>query len=209
LEAQEELAEKIAQQGGSVIAVALRLLVSAWLIYLAASDLRRGEAANWATVPPLFAAVAWRVAVGDWILVAALAVVLAVAEWPQLWSLGVAGAAVSMRWAIPQGVEVVVAAWTALLALWSIGVLGGADVKAMMALAALFPDARLAWMLLVAHLALSLIYLVRRHGRGAPLAVWSVATGARSPTENPALPAVALAGITYVWFVPFQFPVLG
>lgn len=180
--------------------VILQVVVSAWLIFLAISDLQNGEAPNWATLPPLFAAVAWRVLVGDWVLGLAL-FLLVCSEWfsPALIPLMAALTAVLMWLAIPQGVEVAIAAWAVLIAFGFMGVLGGADVKAMMALTALFPEGELVWLFILVWIAVNTLYLVYQHGMRTPLVVWSVLIGEAESTRNPALPKVAAAGLIYVW----------
>lgn len=181
--------------------VLLQVVVSAWLVFLAISDLQNGEAPNWATLPPLFAVVTWRVSVGDWILGLALLVVLVCSEWfsPALIPLMAAFTAVSMWLAIPQGVAVTIAAWAVLAAFGFLGMLGGADVKAMMALTALFPERELTWLFILVWIAANTFYLVYHHGIRTPLVVWSVLMGEEESTRNPALPKVAAAGLIYVW----------
>lgn len=184
----------------------LRLAVSLWLAYLAVADLRCGVVSNWATVPPLLAVVAWRVGTGGWSVGVALALVLIVAQWPRLWPPVLAGAVVCLAGAVPQGVDVTALAWFALVPLWLLDVLGGADVKAVMTLTALFPDLRLAWLLTLALLAWSLFHLARLRGRETPRALLSTIGAAlrlRRPDEVhtcAGLPAVALGGLLYVWF---------
>ena len=84
-----------------------------------------------------------------------------------------------------------------------------------MALTALFPYGRLAWLLLLCWFGLSVTYLLHRHGRRAPQALLkalglSVVEGTKGlmnfqaleeeGSRYPALPAVALAGLVYLWF---------
>ena len=44
----------------TMTAIAARLALSGWLVYVAIADLRTGEVTNWATVPPLLAVTIWR-----------------------------------------------------------------------------------------------------------------------------------------------------
>jgi len=189
------------------VLVVIRLAVSAWLVYLAVADLRRGEVSNWATVPPLLVATIWRAASGDWTLGVALVVVVVAAECPPTLAGGLllAGMFLCMGPAIRQGVEAALVVWFGVAALWLVGVLGGADAKAVMTLAALFPGERLGWLLLIAWLGQSLFYVIREHGWRTPRVVAS-ALGAlarfRMPESRrraPALPAVALAGLVCAW----------
>jgi Flp pilus assembly protein protease CpaA len=186
--------------------IAVHLAVSAWLVYLAAADLRRGEVSNWATVPPLLAVVAWRSLTGGWPLALALALVLVLAgaQWPWFSAASV-GLLVACAWPAAQaGLDVTVGVWALVYVLWQTGVIGGADAKTAMALVAAFPDGRLVWLLLLCWFGLSVVHLLRRHGRRVPRALMQ-ATQAMAGLEIPegsrcpALPAVALAGLVYVW----------
>jgi len=181
----------------------LTLVVSAWLVYLALADIRHGQVTNWATVLPLLAAVAWQTIRGDWAAAVLLALALVVAEWPVVWPLGVAGAVAVWPQVAIQGMETTMAVWAAVLILWLLDVLGGADVKVVMALVVLFPDPRLAWLLLLAWLGLSLVYVVRQHGRATIRVLLStlrgMTAGPWSGHRSPALPAVTLAGLVYLW----------
>ncbi|MBN1979879.1 MAG: prepilin peptidase [Anaerolineae bacterium] len=87
------------------------------------------------------------------------------------------------------------------------GVIGGADAKVVMTLMALFPDGWLAWLLLLCWFGLSVVYLLHRHGKHAPQALLRATKGLvrfqvleEEGERYPALPAVALAGLIYVWF---------
>lgn len=186
---------------------AARVGLSVWLIYLAVSDLRRGEVTNWATVPPLLAVTAWQALVGGWPLALMLALILIGAQWAPL-AVPSVGLMVLCAWfAAPLELDVAVYVWMLVYILWQIGVIGGADAKVVMALMALFPDGRLAWLLLVCWFGLSVVYLLHRHGKRAPLALLKATKGLMrlrisedAGSRCPALPAVALAGLVYVWF---------
>jgi len=185
----------------------LRLAVSAWLVALAVADVRKGEVTNWATVPPLLIATAWQTLTGGWPLALMLALILAGAQWPVLAAPSL-GLMVLCAWfATPLGLDVAVWAWAFVYIVWQIGVIGGADAKVVMALVALFPDGRLAWLLLLCWFGLSVVYLLHRHGWRAPQALLKATSGLvrfqvleEEGSRCPALPAIALAGLVYVWF---------
>jgi Flp pilus assembly protein protease CpaA len=193
----------------TVGAVAVRVGLSAWLVYLAVTDLYKGEVTNWATVPPLLAVTAWLTLTGGWHLALALALILAGSEWPVLAAPSVGLMAACSWWATMAGREVVTWAWTFVYVLWLLRVVGGADAKVVMVLTALFPDGRLAWLLLLCWFGLSVVYLLHRHGKHAPQALLRATNGLvrfqvleEEGERYPALPAVALAGLIYVWFYP-------
>jgi Flp pilus assembly protein protease CpaA len=191
----------------TVGAVAVRVGLSAWLVYLAVMDVRKGEVTNWVTVPPLLAVTAWQALTGGWPLALMLALILIGAQWTPL-TVPSVGLMAACSWlATLVGQEVVMWAWTFVYVLWLLRVIGGADAKVVMALMALFPDGRLAWLLLLCWFGLSVVYLLRRHGRHAPRALLKATSGLvrfqvaeEEGSRYPALPAVALAGLLYVWF---------
>ncbi len=183
----------------------VRLALSVWLCVLAVQDVRRGEASNRLTVPPLLAVTALRALTGGWPLALALALVLIGAQWPVLTAPALAGMGLCLRWATPVGLEVAVGAWALCFVLWRLGVIGGADAKVVMTLTALFPDGQLAWLLLAAWFAWSVVWLMLRYrGRVAPLLLraaggWMRLQVEETGTRGPALPAVALGGLAYLW----------
>jgi Flp pilus assembly protein protease CpaA len=214
--------------------IAARAGLSAWLTYLAVADLRKGEVTNWATVPPLLAVTAWQALTGGWPLALMLALILIGAQWTPL-TVPSVGLMVLCAWfATPLGLDVAVWVWICVYILWQIGrvpgrsraavsggssklptcpagagVIGGADAKVVMALMALFPDGRLAWLLLLCWFGLSVVYLLHRHGRHTPQALLQATKGLvklqvseEEGERYPALPAVALAGLIYVWVYP-------
>jgi Flp pilus assembly protein protease CpaA len=192
----------------TVGAVAIRMGLSTWLVTLAVADLRKGEVTNWATVPPLLALTAWQALTGGWPLALMLALILIGAQWTPLTVPSVGLMAACSWWTTLVGREVVMWAWTFVYVLWLLRVIGGADAKVVMTLTALFPDGRLAWLLLLCWFGLSVVYLLHRHGRHAPQALLQATKGLvrfrilEEGKRYPALPAVALAGLIYVWFYP-------
>lgn len=184
---------------------ALYLATSVWLLYLAIADIRRGQVTNWATVPPLLAGVAWQTLRGEWTAIVLLALALFVAEWPVAWPLGIAGVVAVWPQVAIQGMEATAAVWIVALVLWLLGVLGGADVKVVMTLMVLFPDPRLAWLLALSWLGVSLVYVIGRRGRFTPRRFLSIlkeraASSVFEPERySPALPAVALAWSLYLF----------
>jgi len=189
------------------MATTTRVGLSAWLVYLAVTDLRKGEVTNWVTVPPLLAVTAWQALTGGWPLALMLALILIGAQWTPL-TVPSVGLMAACSWlATLVGRDVVMWAWTFVYVLWLLRVIGGADAKVVMALMALFPDGRLAWLLLLCWFGLSVVYLLHRHGRHAPRALLKATRGlvrfqvsGEEDERCPALPAVALAGLIYVWF---------
>ena len=187
------------------MATAVRVGLSAWLVYIAVMDIRKGEVTNWATVPPLLAVTAWQALTGGWPLALMLALILIGTQWTTL-AVPSVGLMVLCAWfATPLELDVAVYVWMLVYILWQIGVIGGADAKVVMALMALFPDERLAWLLLLCWFGLSVVYLLHRHGRRAPQALLKAMKGlvklqvSEEGERCPALPAVALAGLIYVW----------
>jgi Flp pilus assembly protein protease CpaA len=188
---------------------AARVGLSIWLVTLAVADLRKGEVTNWATVTPLLAVTAWQAPMGGWPLALTLALILAGEQWPSF-AVPSLGLMVLCAWfAAPLGLDVAVWVWICVYILWQIGVVGGADAKVVMSLMALFPDGRLAWLLLLCWFGLSVVYLLRRHGKRVPRALLRATKGLMrfqvAEVEGgryPALPAVALAGLIYAWFYP-------
>jgi Flp pilus assembly protein protease CpaA len=186
------------------IHVILYALISLWLIVIAVLDIRRGEVSNWLTIPPLLIATIWRSAHGGWAILILFVMVLFISEWPVAWPLGIAGVVAIWPQVVIQGMETTAAVWFITLVLWLINVLGGADVKVVMTLMVLFPDPRLAWLLLLSWLGLSLVYVIRQRGQFAPHRFLPImrektALSAFDPARySPALPAVALAGSLYL-----------
>jgi hypothetical protein len=167
---------------------------------------------NWATIPPLSAVTAWQALTGGWPLALMLALILIGAQWTPL-TMPSVGLMAGCSWlATLVGREVVMWVWTFVYVLWLLRVIGGADAKVVMTLMALFPDGRLAWLLLLCWFGLSLVYLLHRHGRHTPQVLLRAMKGLvrfqvleEEGKRYPALPAVALAGLIYVWFYPGSF----
>lgn len=188
-----------------MIDIILRAVISAWLIVIAIQDIRRGEVSNWLTIPPLLAAVAWRAIQGQWIILLLFGLILFISEWPVAWPLGIAVVVGIWPEIVRQGLEPTMAVWLILSVLWTLDVLGGADVKAAMTLTAVFPDSRLAWLMMLCWWSVSLIVFVRRYGRSAPRVLLATFASFRLCSSQgghraPALPSLALAGLVFLWF---------
>jgi Flp pilus assembly protein protease CpaA len=189
-----------------------RLVVTAWLIYVAIADIRKGEVSNWFTVPPLLAVVAWRSLTGGYPVGLALAFFLVGLQW-QIMAVPSIGLMLMDMWlAVPTGLDVAVGMWMLYAILYYLGLLGGADVKVLMTLIAVYPDGRLAWLLLLLWLGVDVIRLIvvrfRRRWSPAPGDTGQSLEGhglaaklqlSKKATLVPHLPIIALAGTIYVW----------
>lgn len=183
------------------------LVLSVWLFALAVQDVHRGEVSNWLTVPPLLAVAVVRSLSGGWPLGLALALILMGAQWPWMVVPALAGLGLCLWWAVPAGLEVAVGVWALCFFLWRLGVIGGADAKVVMTLTGIFPESRLAWLLLAAWFVWSVGFLVLRL-RGRALEGLAEAVGDLSRlqvseergTRCPMLPAVALGAFVYLWW---------
>ena len=186
----------------------------AWLAYVAVADVRRGEVSGWATMPALLSVCLARLLRGEWVLVAMLSLVIVAGvpllrrRWPRMQLLSLALTLVCIGPAFRQSLEVAAAVWIACFLMWCMNVLGGADVKVLMLLTGLFPDIRFVYALVPAWLLLSLAFLLVHHRRTSHLAValsGALLMRSRLPTVTemtdraPALPAIALAAIAYLW----------
>lgn len=188
--------------------------LSTGLLSLAAwQDIRKHVVANWLTVPPLLAAMVWRVAWGDWqvglLLVGILLIVEVLGRLGTPIVLGIGPVVLLAGWlagaSMTVEVKLTLVAWTCAWSAWAMHLMGGADAKVAMALIGFFPDARLALMLVAAQVSWSVYYLLRRYRRRALRAV--LIGMLTRPTEDdldargvPLLPAYAAAGVAFVWW---------
>lgn len=187
-----------------LINIILNIIISIWLIIIAIQDIRKSEVSNWLTIPPLLIAVTWRTIHGEWATLLLFILILFISEWPVAWPLGIAAIVGIWPQIAYQGLETTMVVWIVVLVLWLLNALGGADVKAVMTLTAMFPDSRLAWLILLCWWLLSLIAFVRRYRRSAPrilLATLATLSFVKKPEGHraPALPALALAGLVFLW----------
>jgi len=193
-----------------LINVILYFLISAWLVIIAVLDIRRGEVSNWLTIPPLLIATLWQAAHGGWAILILFVLVLFISEWPVAWPLGIAAVIGIWPEIARQGLETAAVVWIVVLILWVLDVLGGADVKAAMTLAALFPDSRLAWLMVICWWALSMVLFLKRYGRSALRVFAATAVSlSRAKAEGhraPALPALSIAGLVFLWLYSPQLP---
>ncbi len=145
-----------------------------WLGVATWQDLRTREVSNWLTVPPLIAVVAWRLSHGDVVPAILLTAMLAVDACIHNALAGVGiYSLVGVLVAVMTAEPLVPVTWaTAHMAL-RLNIAGGADAKIAMTLIVLFPDGRLAGMMLVALFGLSVIVAVARRqvGQTATLAL--------------------------------------
>ena len=191
-----------------------RLVVSAWLIYVAIADIRKGEVSNWLTVPPLLAVVAWRSLTGGYPVGLAFVLLAVGLQWPLLAVPTVGMMGCCIYHAVPMGLEVAIGVWILYAVLYYIGLIGGADAKVVMTLIALYPDGRLAWLLLLLWLGVDVIrFTVMRLRRRRspeiedatpekPLEAHGLAASlqlSKNATLVPHLPVIALAGAIHLW----------
>ncbi len=143
--------------------VVITLAALPWLGVATWQDLRTREVSNWLTVPPLIAVTAWRLAHGDVVPAILLIAMLAVDACIHntLVSVGIYSL-VGVLVAVVTAAPLVAVMWaTAYMAL-RLNMAGGADAKIAMTLITLFPDGRLAGLMLVALFALSVAVAVAR-----------------------------------------------
>ncbi len=186
------------------------LLLLVWLAYVAIIDMRHREITNWATVPPLLAVTIWRSLTGGYPIGLAMAFILIAAQWSWAIAPALCGLGFCLWIATPMALDVTIGVWILCFLLWHFDVIGGADAKVVMTLTAVFPDERLAWLLLMSWFGVSMFYLVRKYGRKTPrillTAGWNLlrlrplpsSEASVSYSRHPALPAVALAGLVYL-----------
>lgn len=207
----------------------LRLAISAWAIYLAVVDVRRRTLPHWATTIPVLAIGGAALAVGagklvfpaalrplGWSVCDALALGLAflavllsdtaAAFAPAAAAVGLTAAAGST-----QG-QTATLGWLVPLALSRAGVFGAGDAKVIMILLALYPDPRLAGILLAVCGLTGAVLLVSRVGEAAPLLVGRVIrdglagafpsrTGEEGVIAIPLTPVLAAGALVYLWIV--------
>jgi len=213
--------------GFSLIA---RVLVSAWLIYLAIVDVRRSSLPHWATTIPvlIIGGAAAVVGVGelifptvlraplDWGVYDALALGLAflailLSDTAAALVPGTAAVALAAALGSAQG-RTAVFGWLVSLAMSRAGVFGAGDAKVIMILLALYPDPRLAGILLAACGVVGTVLLVRKVGGAAPLLVQRVVkdglagslparTGEEGVIAIPLTPVLAAGALIYLWLV--------
>lgn len=205
-----------------------RLIVSAWVVFLGVVDARRRTLPHWATTAPV-------VLIGAAALTAGTGKVLFPATLPGLWNaydvlaLGLAfvavllsdgvialapaaaAAALALTLGSAQG-QTAVFGWLTALALSRAGVFGAGDAKVVMILLALYPDPRLAGILLAACAVVGTVLLVRKAGAATPLLVRNVVrdglagslparTGEKGVVVIPLTPVLAAGALVYLWVV--------
>ena len=185
------------------------------LVIAAAQDLKTKEVSGWLTLFPLLATVAWRVATGGWVLLAAFVIIALFSERVVCKSRNPALAAivtglVAVFFFLPGSPAYwTLLGWLAAWLLWEFNVIGGADVKLMMLLVTVYPDPRMLFLILLAKLVAGLIVPAALYGRRAARRLLSAAflvlaarqMPDRETLEREGLPAVfvyTMAGIAYV-----------
>jgi Flp pilus assembly protein protease CpaA len=193
----------------------LPLALVGLLAQAAAQDLRTRTVSGWLTVPPLLAAVAWRVAEGRWELAVAFIAIALFSERLVCRGRGLALAAaltglVALPVLLPGSPAFwPLAGWLTAWLLWECHVIGGADVKLMMLLVTVYPAPEMVISILLAKLAGGLVVTAAVHGPGAArrllAAAWSVLVARQIPEretlEREGLPAAFLylmAGVGYL-----------
>ena len=194
------------------------------LVIAAAQDLKTKEVSGWLTLFPLLATVAWRVATGGWVLLAAFVIIALFSERVMCQSRSLALAAivtglVAVFFFLPGSPAYwTLLGWLAAWLLWEFNVIGGADVKLMMLLMTVYPDPRMLFLILLAKLVAGLIVPAALYGRRAARRLLSAAflvlaarqMPDRETLEREGLPAVfvyTMAGIAYVLvFAPQCLP---
>lgn len=204
--------------------MALRILVSVWLLILSVLDVRYRRLPHLLTTVPLVVlgvAAAIR-SVSAWLvggnnvanplaLALAFVAILASDTWAAL-SPAVGALWLAFWWGTPSG-QIAVVGWLTALALAKAGIVGAGDSKVAMVLLALFPDLRLAVCLVVVIVLVSGFLLIRRMGPATPLLVWSVVrdglaghlparTGEKGVVQIPLVPVMTLGTLFYLWVMP-------
>jgi hypothetical protein len=179
-----------------------------WLGMATWQDLRTHEVSNWLTVPPLIAAVVWGLLHGDVVPVILLIAMLAVDACIHGALAGVGiYSLVGVLIAIVTAEPLAPVIWAAAYMAVRLNIAGGADAKIAMTLITLFPDARLAAMMLVAPFALSIAVAVeRRQGKQMATLALRRALALDFPTQQElemhGIPLVgALAMAFAVWLI--------
>jgi len=201
-------------------------LLIALLIVAAAQDLQTREVSGWLTLPPLLATVAWRAATGGWVLLAAFIVIALFSERIVCRGRGPALAAlmaglVAVSYVLPGSPAYwTLLGWLAAWLLWEFNVIGGADVKLMMLLVAVYPYPSMFFLILLAKLVAGLIVPAALYGRSVAKRLFSVALLVlvarqmpdRETLEREGLPAVfvyTMAGVGYVLVFATRCPASG
>lgn len=193
--------------------IGFRVALTGLLVALSVVDVRTKRVPHPIGWPLLAASVGVRAWLGSWALpVLVIGLVLADLAPPKLRFPLVAvlvGGALVWAWLSNDGVMWFLALWYGLVyLLWLLKVTGGGDVRLVMTLLALYPDARMAWALWIGWLLVALAWYVRLYGRYGPLLAEQGVKGVlqrplpdRKELEQrgrPTIPGLALGAIAYL-----------
>ena len=201
----------------------LQLALITLLVMAAAQDLKTKEVSGWLTLFPLLVTVAWRVATGGWVLLAAFVSLALFSERIVCKSRGPSLAAivtglVAIFFFLPGSPAYwTLLGWLAAWLLWEFNVIGGADVKLMMLLVTVYPDPGMFFLILLAKLVAGFIVPAALYGRHVARRLFSAAflvlaarqMPDRETLEREGLPAVfvyTMAGVAYVLVFAAQCP---
>ena len=193
-----------------------KIALSVLLVAAAVLDLKTRRVPHLITWPLLLVVVAARAWEGSWILPVFLLGLILV-EWvPAVWRVSaivlLVGGVQSVAWMLDDpDTRLIVLWWGITYALWVLHVLGGADVRLLMALVALFPHPGMVAALWGGVLLVSLAWLVVIHRRHAWIPLLQAGrgiSGGRYPSREdlkeqgrPTTPGLVLGALAYLWFI--------
>lgn len=203
--------------------IALRLVVSAWLVFASVADVRRRELSHrLSTLPLIVTVVAWGIAGvvhvrssgwngAVWDSVAIILAFGTVAASDSWWALlpGVASVGIAFWLGTEKGLTVS-GVWLLWLGLAKAGIVGAGDSKVMMVLIALFPDWLLAVIVAALIVAVGSALLLQRVGPASVFVVLGdvrhllagqvpARTGEQGILHIPLVPLLAAGAGLYMW----------
>jgi Flp pilus assembly protein protease CpaA len=202
----------------------LHLALVSLLVVAAAQDLKTKEVSNWLTLFPLVISVVWRTVTGSWITLIAFVIIALFSERIVCQGRGMALAGIGVGFLVilflPDSPAYwIIFGWLAAWLLWEFNVIGGADVKLMMLLLAIFPDPRMFFLILLAKLVAGLTVPAVLYGRHAAKCLFSAAFSVlathqlpdRETLEQEGLPAAfvyTMAGTAYLIVFTAHCPII-